>query len=188
MDRKLEVCRQRNIPLERVLIGSASATYFPVGYFLDELGEAFGVEHVSLPPRYSARSPADSITLKILHHDGNTELTGHRLTMRQVLALPVLRLSCMGHSLPSLARRSSSSAHLHRVDAARVGLERLSQHKCKLSGCSVDTRSPGLWRIVHWVGRGREEQGEQPQQDACSIIKNSTQSQLIPGGHISSAV
>ena len=155
MDSKLAVCRGRNISLKGVLCGSACAAYILVGYLLQKLGKTFRVEHGSFPPGYSPGTPKDSSTLKILHYDRDVELTGHRLAMRQILALPVFRVSRVGYPLSSLARRYPPSSYIRPMGAARVGLERFPQHKRKLGGCGVVARGPGPWRIVQWFERGR---------------------------------
>lgn len=155
MDSELAVCRRRNVSHKGVLCGSDSAAYILVGYLPRKLGKAFRREHGSLPPGHSPGTPKDSSTLKILHYDCHVELTGHRLALRQVLALPVFRVSRVGDPLPSLARRYPPGSYIRRMGAARVGLERFPQHKRKLGGCGVVARGPGLWRVVQWLERGR---------------------------------
>lgn len=154
MDSELAICGRRDIPLNGVLCGLASAAFILVGYLLQKLGKAFRVGHGSLPRRNSPGTPKDSYTPKILHYDRDVELTGHRNAMCQVLALPVFRVSRVGYPISSLARRSPPNSYVRLMGAARVGLERFPQHKHKLDGCGVVTRGPGLWRVFQWIKRG----------------------------------
>ena len=133
----------------------AGTAYVSIGDLLRKLGEALGNERVPLPPRYSPGSPTESAAFQIIHHDCDVELTSHRLAMRQVLALPIFRLSRMGHSVPSLACRGSPGPHLCSMGAAGVGLERLSQHECELGRCGALASSPSVWCVVQWVERSK---------------------------------
>lgn len=128
MDCELEICWRRDVPLERFLIGFASAARFIAGYLLYCVGEAIRDQRGPLPPGQHPGLPTASGTLEIIHHDRIVELTGHRLAVCQVVALPVLRISGVGHPIPLVARRAPSCADLYRVGIAGVGMERLPQY------------------------------------------------------------
>jgi hypothetical protein len=82
MDSQLALRRRRNISLEGILIGSASTAYILVGYLRRNLAETIRCKHVPLPPRYSPGTPADSLPVKIIHHDRDVEFTSHRFVLR----------------------------------------------------------------------------------------------------------
>jgi hypothetical protein len=124
MDCQLALHRRRNIPLEGVLIGSDIAAYILIGYLRRNMAETIRREHVPLPSKYSPRKAADSPLVELTYHDRDVELTGHWLALRQVLALSILCLSRMGHSIPALARRSASCFDIRRVGIAGMGVER----------------------------------------------------------------
>lgn len=128
MDCELEICWRRDIPLERFLIGFASAARFIAGYLLYCVVEAIRDQRGPLPPGQHPGMPATSGTLEIIHHDRIAELASRRLAVRQVVALPVLRISGVGHPISLVARRVPSCADLYRMGTAGVGLERLSQY------------------------------------------------------------
>lgn len=130
MDRELAICGRGDFSLKRFLIGLASVAHFIAGYLLNCVGEAIRNQPGPLPPGQHPGPPVASGPLEIIHHDRIAELASHWLTLRQVIALPVLCISGMGHPVPAVACRPPSNSDLYRVGAAGVGLERLSQHQC----------------------------------------------------------
>lgn len=126
MDRELAICGRGDFSLKGVFIGFASVARFIAGYLLCRMGKAIRDQRGPLPPGQHPGLPATSGTLEIIYHDRIAELASHWLAVCQVIALPVLRISGLGHPIPLVACRSASSSGLHRVGTARVGLERLS--------------------------------------------------------------
>lgn len=87
---------------------------------------AVGIKPAKLPATVNPTTLPHSLPFQVFRNDGNAVLTCDWSAVREIAALPILCLSCLRHTLPSLAGGFPSDPRVRRVGGARVGLERIS--------------------------------------------------------------
>lgn len=145
MDGKLAFRTRRHFPLPAVLSRPSCRAHWPPRMVRkNALDKAFRPFVTGIPPptprRPRSRAGSDVAQNHArFYHDHHAHGDCHRYAMRKVPPLPILRIPCMGHSLPSVESRIPPYCAICIVGRARMGVERVSEYAAELGnvcGCA----------------------------------------------------
>lgn len=87
------------------------------------------------------------------HYEHDADFIGDRHALRQIIALPVLRISGLGLPIPPVAGQLPPRSDLCPVGGSGMGLERVPKHQRQFGSGGLVPCGSGIWR-VHQRARG----------------------------------
>lgn len=97
------------------------------------MGKTIWFKSTGIYSESAQRHAADHHTHGFVHRHDDVDVYGNRIALREISSLPVLCLSFLGDSLPSLEIEVPSRRYIRAMVPTRMGVERLPQHNRKLT-------------------------------------------------------